>query len=159
MAQFDQNLHHPPITPPAYLYPSHKTNPLSLPPHSHNVSKPNEWAHHLCPPYINLLSCTRQSLRRAAVRSALSASRAVSVKTTSAPFAFSIVRAAAVSRAVPVQAVRWYSQEPTSQDPLSQDVTEEAHEAEESITEQTQEERQPRRQLDSKSAPCTRDII
>ncbi|KAK4674213.1 hypothetical protein QC763_118430 [Podospora pseudopauciseta] len=100
-----------------------------------------------------------QSLRRAAVRSALSASRAVSVKTTSAPFAFPIVRAAAVSRAVPVQAVRWYSQEPTSQDPLSQDVTEEAHEAEESITEQTQEERQPRRQLDKSRAIFVRNIV
>ncbi|KAK0671156.1 hypothetical protein QBC41DRAFT_316031 [Cercophora samala] len=100
-----------------------------------------------------------QSLRRAAVRSALSASRAVSVKTTSAPFASSIVRAATVSRIVPVQAVRWYSQEPTSQDPLSQDVTEEAHEAEESITEQTQQEREPKKQLDKSRAIFVRNIV
>ncbi|KAK4172450.1 hypothetical protein QBC36DRAFT_337872 [Triangularia setosa] len=99
-----------------------------------------------------------QSLRRAAVRSAFSASRAVSVKTASTPFAPSIVRAATVPRIVPVQAVRWYSQEPTSQDPLSQDVTEEAHEAEESITEQTQE-RQPKKQVDKSKSIFVRNLV
>ncbi|KAK0718761.1 hypothetical protein B0T21DRAFT_338536 [Apiosordaria backusii] len=95
-----------------------------------------------------------QSLRRAAVRSALSASRAGLVKTTSAPFASSIVRAATVSRIVPVHAVRFYSQ-----DPLSHDVTEEAHEAEENITEQTQEERQPRKVLDKSKSIFVRNIV
>ncbi|KAK4170163.1 hypothetical protein QBC43DRAFT_364967 [Cladorrhinum sp. PSN259] len=69
-----------------------------------------------------------QSIRRAAFRSALSASRAVSVKAPTTPFASTIARAATASKLVSFSSVRFYSQEPVEQ-------TEQAEQAEQSSAE------------------------
>ncbi|KAK4188012.1 hypothetical protein QBC35DRAFT_497563 [Podospora australis] len=69
-----------------------------------------------------------QSLRRAALRSALSASRVATVKTSTAPFVSTIAKVAVASRISPLQAVRWYSQENSETDvqEAAQEATEEA---------------------------------
>ncbi|KAK4230716.1 hypothetical protein QBC38DRAFT_468625 [Podospora fimiseda] len=78
-----------------------------------------------------------QSFRRAALRSALSASRAVSVKAPTAPFASTIARAATVSSRVSFQSVRFYSEEPLERnDQGSVEIQEAAQETEVSLSEQ-----------------------
>ncbi|KAK3986929.1 hypothetical protein QBC44DRAFT_332490 [Cladorrhinum sp. PSN332] len=88
-----------------------------------------------------------QSIRRAALRSALSASRAVSVKAPTTPFASTIARAATASKLVSIQSVRFYSQEPV--EPVEQaeqgsfEIQEAAQETEVAVSEEAPQQAAP----------------
>lgn len=75
-----------------------------------------------------------QSIRRAALRSALSASRALPIKASSAPFASTIAKAATASKLVSIQSVRFYSQEPIEQAEQAEQASAEIQEASQEVS-------------------------
>jgi len=91
------------------------------------------------------------SIRRAALRSALSASRALPVKASSAPFASTIAKAATASRLVPIQSVRFYSQEPIEQAEQAEQASAEIQEASQEVSHENEVAKSEERS--SSSAP------